>query len=235
MKKLLLMIVLFVFAGVTTLFAQTRVITGSITSAVEGEGPIPGVTVQVKGTTIGASTDVNGSYSINVPANATTLVFSYIGMKSQEVAIQNRTVINAVLESDLVGLDEVVVTALGISREKKALGYAVQDVKGEELAKVRTQNIIGTLSGRVAGVQITTATGQMGGGAKINIRGNTSLTKNNQPLFVVDGIPIDNSDYSYGATGAGGYDLGNLAADINPDDIESISVLKGASASALYG
>ncbi len=235
MKKLLLMIVLFVFAGVTTLFAQTRVISGTITSAVEGEGPIPGVTVQVKGTTIGAVTDANGRYSINVPANATTLMFSYIGMKTQEVAIGNRSEINAVLESDLVGLDEVVVTALGISREKKALGYAVQDVKGEELAKVRTTNLIGSLSGRVAGVQITSATGQMGGGAKINIRGNTSLTKNNQPLFVVDGIPIDNSDYSYGATGGGGYDLGNLASDINPDDIESMTVLKGASASALYG
>ncbi len=235
MKKLFTLIVLFVFAGVTTLFAQTRVITGTITSAVEGEGPIPGVTVQVKGTTIGALTDSNGRYSINVPANANTLVFSYIGMKSMEVEIAGRTVIDGVLESDLVGLDEVVVTALGISREKKALGYAVQDVKGEELAKVRTTNLIGSLSGRVAGVQITSATGQMGGGAKINIRGNTSLTKNNQPLFVVDGIPIDNSDYSYGATGAGGYDLGNLASDINPDDIESMTVLKGASASALYG
>ena len=234
MKKLFLLIALFVFLGGYT-FAQTRVITGTITSAVEGEGPIPGVTVQVKGTTIGASTDVTGKYSITVPASATTLVFSYIGMKSMEVEIGGRSVIDGVLESDLVGLNEVVVTALGISREKKALGYAVQDVKGDDLSKVRTQNVVSTLSGRVAGVQITTATGQMGGGAKINIRGNTSLTKNNQPLFVVDGIPIDNSDYSYGATGAGGYDLGNLASDINPDDIESISVLKGASASALYG
>ena len=135
------MIVLFVFAGVTTLFAQTRVITGTITSAVEGEGPIPGVTVQVKGTTIGASTDASGRYSINVPANATTLVFSYIGMKSQEVAIGNRTAINAVLESDLVGLDEVVVTALGISRERKALGYAIQDVKSDELTKSAQSNV----------------------------------------------------------------------------------------------
>ena len=234
MKKLFLLIALFVFLGGYT-FAQTRVITGTITSAVEGEGPIPGVTVQVKGTTIGASTDVNGKYSITAPASATTLVFSYIGMKSLEVEIGGRSVIDGTLESDLVGLNEVVVTALGISREKKALGYAVQDVKGDDLTKVRTQNVVSTLSGRVAGVQISTATGQMGGGAKINIRGNTSLTKNNQPLFVVDGIPIDNSDYSYGATGGGGYDLGNLASDINPDDIESISVLKGASASALYG
>ncbi len=227
--------ILFVFIGVTALLAQARLITGTITSAVEGEGPIHGVTVQVKGTIIGAVTDANGRYSISVPDNATTLVFSYIGMKSLEVQIAGRTVIDGVLASDLVGLDEVIVTALGISRERKALGYAVQDVKGDEISKVRTQNVISTLSGRVAGVQITSATGQMGGGAKINIRGNTSLTKNNQPLFVVDGIPIDNSDYSYGATGAGGYDLGNLASDINPDDIESISVLKGASASALYG
>jgi TonB-linked SusC/RagA family outer membrane protein len=156
-------------------------------------------------------------------------------MKKIEVEIAGRSVINGIMESDILGLDEVIVTALGISREKKALGYAVQDVKGDELAKVRTQNIVSTLSGRIAGVQITSSSGQIGGGSKINIRGNTSLTKNNQPLFVVDGVPLDNSDYSYGATGAGGYDLGNLASDINPDDIESVSVLKGASASALYG
>jgi TonB-linked SusC/RagA family outer membrane protein len=235
MKKLFLLMVLFVFVSANALLAQTKVITGTVASAVEDEGPIPGVTVQVKGTTIGAVTDENGKYTINVPQNATTLVFSYIGMKSQEVAIAGRSVIDGVMESDILGLDEVVVTALGISREKKALGYAVQDVKGEELSRVRTQNVIGSLSGRVAGVQVTQASGQMGGGAKMNIRGNSSLTKNNQPLFVVDGIPLDNSDYSYGATGAGGYDLGNMASDINPDDIESMTVLKGASASALYG
>ena len=228
MKKLLLMIVLFVFAGVTTLFAQTRVITGSITSAVEGEGPIPGVTVQVKGTTIGASTDVNGNYSITVPANATTLVFSYIGMKSQEVAIGNRTVINAVLESDLVGLDEVVVTALGISRERKALGYAIQDVKSDELTKSAQSNVISSLNGKIAGLQVSQAGGQIGASSRIVIRGNSSLG-DNQPLVVVDGIPISNSSQRQN-----NIDFGSGLYDINPDDIESVSVLKGGSA-ALYG
>ncbi len=228
MKKLLLMIVLFVFAGVTTLFAQTRVITGSITSAVEGEGPIPGVTVQVKGTTIGVSTDINGSYSITVPANATTLVFSYIGMKSQEVAIGNRTVINAVLESDLVGLDEVVVTALGISRERKALGYAIQDVKSDELTKSAQSNVISSLNGKIAGLQVSQAGGQIGASSRIVIRGNSSLG-DNQPLVVVDGIPISNSSQRQN-----NIDFGSGLYDINPDDIESVSVLKGGSA-ALYG
>jgi len=235
MKKLTVLIGL-LFICATALFSQqTRVITGTVTSEQEGGAPLPGVTVQVPGTSIGTVTDANGKYSITVPADANALVFTYIGMKKQEVPISGRSVINVVMESETIGLSEVVVTALGISREKKALGYAVQNVQGDEIAKVRTQNVINNLSGRVAGVQVASSSGQIGGGAKINIRGNTSLTKNNQPLFVVDGVPIDNSDYSYGATGAGGYDLGNLAADINPDDIESISILKGASASVLYG
>ncbi|MDD4385885.1 MAG: TonB-dependent receptor plug domain-containing protein, partial [Bacteroidales bacterium] len=234
MKKLCVFLASVVFVGVSFLQAQTVQITGTVTSTEDGT-PLPGVTIQVKGTTIGVSSDLDGRYSIDAPQTATTLVFRSIGFKTQEIVIGGKTVINAALESDMLSLEEIVVTALGISREKKSLGYAVQDVKGEELSKVRTQNVVSSLTGRIAGVQVTTASGQMGGGAKINIRGNTSLTKNNQPLFVVDGIPLDNSDYSYGATGAGGYDLGNLASDINPDDVESISVLKGASATALYG
>ncbi len=234
MKKLCVFLASVVFVGVSFLQAQTVQITGTVTSTEDGT-PLPGVTIQVKGTTIGVSSEMDGRYSIDAPQTATTLVFRSVGFKTQEIAIGGKTVINAALESDMLSLEEIVVTALGISREKKSLGYAVQDVKGEELSKVRTQNVVSSLTGRIAGVQVTTASGQMGGGAKINIRGNTSLTKNNQPLFVVDGIPLDNSDYSYGATGAGGYDLGNLASDINPDDVESISVLKGASATALYG
>ncbi len=233
MKKLFTLIVLFVFAGLTTLYAQTRVITGTITSAVEGEGPIPGVTVQVKGTTIGALTDANGRYSINVPVNATTLVFSYIGMKSIEVEIAGRSVIDGVLESDLVGLDEVVVTALGISREKKALGYAVQDVTGDEIAKAKETNIINSLQGRVSGAVITSTSGAVGASSRIVIRGVSSLSGNNQPLFVIDGIPMDNSNF--GDTGTDGVNKGSGAADINPDDIETLTVLKGANASALYG
>ncbi len=233
MKKLLLLFVLFVFTGITALFAQTKVITGTVTSAVQGEGAIPGVTVQVKGTTVGTVTDINGKYSLPVPQNATTLIFTYIGMKKQEVEISGRSEVNAVLESDILGLDEVVVTALGISREKKALGYSVQDVTGDEIAKAKETNVINSLQGRVSGAQITATSGAVGASSRIVIRGVSSLSGNNQPLFVVDGIPIDNSNF--GDTGTDGVNKGSGAADINPDDIETMTVLKGANASALYG
>ena len=236
MKKLLLMIILFVFTGSLTLFAQTKIITGTVTSAVEGEGVIPGVTIQAKGTTVGTNTDLNGKFTIAVPGNTTTLVFSYIGMKKQEIEIAGRTTINAVMESDLLGLDEVVVTALGISREKKSLGYSVQEVGGDNISKTKESNFVNSLSGKVSGVQITQSN-TMGGSANVLIRGYKSLMSNNQALFVVDGVPIDNS-ITNSATqidGGGGYDYGNAASDINPDDIESMSVLKGAAATALYG
>jgi TonB-linked SusC/RagA family outer membrane protein len=233
MKKLFLLIVLFVFVSGYTLLAQTIVITGTVASSVAGEGPIPGVTVIVKGTTIGAITDANGKYSITVPSNATTLVFSYIGMKSQEVLIGGRTVIDGIMASDLIGLNEVVVTALGIAKEKKALGYSVQDVKGDEITKAKETNVINSLQGRISGAQITSASGAVGASSRIVIRGVSSLSGNNQPLFVVDGIPIDNANF--GSTGTDGTNRGNGAADINPDDIETLTVLKGANASALYG
>jgi len=233
MKKLFLLIILFVFVSGYTLMAQTITITGSITSSVEGEGPIPGVTVQVKGTTIGVLTGADGKYSITVPTGSTTLIFSYIGMKTQEVEIGGRTVINGVLESDLIGLSEVVVTALGISKEKKSLGYSVQDVKGADITKAKETNVINSLQGRVSGAQITSSSGSVGASSRIVIRGVSSLSGNNQPLFVVDGIPISNADF--GDTGTDGTNKGSGAADINPDDIETLTVLKGANASALYG
>lgn len=224
------------FAGLSTLMAQTKVITGTVTSAVEGEGGIPGVTIQVKGTTVGTLTDQNGNFSITVPQNATTLVFSYIGMKKQEVEIAGRSVINAIMESDLLGLDEVVVTALGISREKKSLGYSVQEVGGENISKTKESNFVNSLSGKISGVQIMQSN-TMGGSANVLIRGYKSLMNNNQALFVVDGVPIDNSitNTDLQVQAGGGYDYGNAASDINPDDIESMSVLKGAAATALYG
>jgi TonB-linked SusC/RagA family outer membrane protein len=234
MKKLLFLIVLFVFAGVTSLWAQTKVITGTVASSVEGEGPIPGVTVQVKGTTIGTVTDANGKYTLSVPQNATTLIFSYIGMKKQEVDIAGRSEINGIMESDLLGLDEVVVTALGISREKKALGYAVQDLGGDAIEKAKVSNIVNAFQGKLSGVQISNSDGGVASGVRILIRGVNSLSAsgNNQPLFVVDGVPINNSTSD---VGTGGRDYGNAASDINPSDVENISVLKGASAAALYG
>lgn len=226
MKKLFLLIFLSVFIGVSSLLAQTRVITGTITSATEGA--LPGVTVQVKGTTTGAVADANGKYSITVPQNATTLVFTYIGMKSQEVAITGRSVIDVVMESDILGLDEVVVTALGISRERKGLGYAVQDVKSEELTRSAQPNVISSLNGKIAGVQISQAGGQIGASSRVVIRGNSSLG-DNQPLIVIDGVPVSNS-----ALRQNNIDFGSGLYDVNPDDIESITVLKGGSA-ALYG
>ncbi|MCE5347184.1 MAG: SusC/RagA family TonB-linked outer membrane protein [Bacteroidales bacterium] len=238
MKKLFLLIVLFVFIGVSSLFAQTRVITGTVTSAVEGEGPVPGVTVFVKGTTIATATDINGKYSLTVPENSATLIFTYIGMKTQEIEIAGRSVIDCVMASDLVGLNEVVVTALGIAKDKKALGYSVQDVKGDEITKAKETNVINSLQGRISGAQITSSSGAVGASSRIVIRGVSSLSGNNQPLFVVDGIPIDNA--YFGTTGSSGTytdgtNRGNGAADINPDDIETLTVLKGANASALYG
>lgn len=230
------MMILFVFVGVTALLAQAKVITGTVTSAVEGEGGIPGVTIQVKGTTIGTVTDIDGKYSLSVPDDATTLIFSYIGMKRQEVEIAGRSVINAVMESDLLGLDEVVVTALGISRERKSLGYSVQEVGGDNISKTKESNFVNSLSGKISGVQIMQSN-TLGGSANVLIRGYKSLMNNNQALFVVDGVPIDNSitNTALQMGAGGGYDYGNAASDINPDDIESMSVLKGAAATALYG
>lgn len=216
-------------------FAQ-RTITGAVTSSEDGRG-IPGVSVVVKGTTIGAVTDLNGRYSLSVPRDANILVFSYIGMKSQEVSIGTQSVINVALNPEVVDIEGVVVTALGISREKKSLGYSVQEVKGDDIKQVGQTNVLNSLTGKIAGVQITGSSGNTGGSAKILIRGVASVSGNNGPLFVVNGIPIDNSSYNTAAAnaGAGGYDYGNMAQDINPDDIESITVLKGAAASALYG
>ena len=234
MKKLFLLIVLFVI-GVSALLAQTIVITGTVTSAVAGEGAIPGVTVQVKGTTIGTTTDVNGKYTLTVPQNATTLVFSYIGMKKIEVGIGGRTVIDGVMQADILGLNEVVVTALGISREKKALGYSVQDLGGDKIEKAKVSNIVNAFQGKLAGVQISNSDGGVASGVRVIIRGVNSLSTsgNNQPLFIIDGVPINNSTSDVGTYG--GRDYGNASSDINPSDVENISVLKGASAAALYG
>ncbi len=236
MKKLILTVMLFVVIPVITVIAQTMTISGTVTSSAEGEGAMPGVAVSVKGTTTGIITDTNGKYSLTVPSNATTLIFSYIGMKTQEIEISGRTVINVILSSEVMALNEVVVTALGISREKKSLGYSVQQIGGEELSTARETNFISSMSGKVSGVSIKQPN-TMGGSANIVIRGNASLLGNNQALFVVDGIPVDNSitNTETQKMGGGGFDYGNAAMDINPDDIESISVLKGAAASALYG
>jgi len=235
MRKFAMMLVLLIFAGVQVVLAQTT-ITGVVSSADDGQ-PIPGAAVQVKGTTIGVTTDVNGRYSLRVPADGKILEYRFVGMTTKEVTIGTQTVINIVLETEAMDIEGVVVTALGISREKKALGYAVEEVKADELNQTRSGNLITSLSGKVSGVNITSASGNMGGSSRITIRGIKSVSGNNQPLFVVDGVAMDNSNYNTTDTqrGAGGVDYGNMANDINPDDIESVSVLKGPTAAALYG
>ena len=229
-KKPFFLLVLFVFIG-STLLAQTKVITGTVTD--DNGAPLPGVNVVVKGTTVGTITDADGKYSLSVPADAKTLQFLFVGMKTQEVTIGDQTTIDVTLQPDVLGLDEVVVTGLGTNRTKKALGYAVQDVKGDQLTIGQPENFANALQGRVAGVQITNSSGAVGAGVRVVIRGMSTLTGSNQPLYVVDGVPIINNVTSLGAYG--GIDFGNSAMDINPNDIESVSVLKGANAAALYG
>jgi TonB-linked SusC/RagA family outer membrane protein len=210
--------------------AQTMQITGAVTDA--DDVPLPGVSVVVSGTTIGTITDFEGMYSIIVPVTAETLIFSFVGMRTITVDIEGRSVINVAMEPDVLGLEEVVVTALGITRERRGLGYAVQDVQGNELAEAKDMNLVSSLSGRVAGVQVTTSSGAVGASSRITIRGNSSFD-DNQPLFVVDGTPISN--FATEVSQFGGADYGNAVMDIDPANIESVTVLKGGMAAALYG
>lgn len=208
-------------------FAQDLSIKGKVQSA---DGYLPGASILIKGTSRGSTTDANGDFTLNTPANA-TLVVSFIGYKTVEIPVGSKTVLDIMLESDATQFNEIVVTALGIAREKKALGYAVQEVSGKTLTQARETNLVNSLSGRLAGVQVTNSNGAPGSSSRMIIRGASSIGSNNQPLFVVDGVPVDNSNFGSGT----GIDYGNAAASINPDDVESINVLKGPSAAALYG
>lgn len=199
----------------------------------ENGEPLAGVSILLKGSATGTTTDADGNYSLTVPDGNQILVFSFIGFASQEVSIQNRTTVDVILLGDITSLDEIVVTALGITRDERSLGYATQQIKGENLTFTNDQNVIGSLAGKIAGVQVIGAPGaSMGGTQKIKIRGVNSLTAGDEPLIVVDGTPISNSNFSGSVSG---YDFGNLSQDINMDDVESINVLKGPAASALYG
>ena len=227
MKKIAIFLSILLFMGNLVAFAQTQTITGTVISA-EDDMPIPGVSVSVKGTTLGTVTNIDGEYTIKVPQDAQSLMFSFVGMKTEEVAIAGSTV-DVTLQPQTIGVDEVVVTALGISREKKSLGYGAQSVQSDALTKAASPNVMNSLSGKVAGVQINQTGGQVGASSRIVIRGNSSFG-DNQPLIVVDGIPISNSNHT-----AGDVDFGSGLNDINPQDIENISVLKGGAAAALYG
>ena len=233
MKKLLFWVILLLAGICQQAWAQDRIISGKVTDRATGEG-LPGVTVLAKGTALGASTNADGGFSLTVPSATTTLVFSFIGYASVEQPIGSSSAITVSLAADTKQLSEVVVTALGREESKRSLGYAVQDIKGEEFTQARETNVVNSLTGRIAGVQVTNSTGAPGSSSRIVIRGAKSISGNNQPLFVVDGQPIDNSSFS-NSSSSGGIDYGNAVSDINPDDIESMTVLKGANASALYG
>ncbi|WP_142533215.1 SusC/RagA family TonB-linked outer membrane protein [Saccharicrinis carchari] len=234
MTKSFLSLFLLVFFASATMVAQHQV-TGKIVD--ESGEPIPGVNIVEKENTMnGTITNFDGVYNLTVGSDQSTLVLSFIGFKLQEVPVAGQSVVNVTMEADITGLDEVVVTALGIKREKKALGYAIQEVAGEAILESREANVANALSGKVSGLQVIKSSAGPAASSKIVLRGNSSLTGDNQPLIVVDGIPVDNftgasnNDYWNPST-----DMGNGLGDINPDDIESMSVLKGASAAALYG
>jgi len=220
--------------------AQDRTISGKVTSS-DDKSTVPGVSVVVVGTTIGTSTDMNGNYKLTVPANAKQIRFKGIGMKSKDVAIGASNNVDIVLDPDVLKLEEVVVSAIGIKQEKKSVGYSTQTVSGNDLTKAGNTNALSALSGKVAGAQITTSSGTPGASVSVRLRGVSSITGDNNPLIIIDGVPIDNSYDASGNPDNGGNNLlesvnnSNRAIDINPDDIESINVLKGPSATALYG
>ena len=211
-------------------FAQS--VAGKVTDAKTGEG-LPGVAVVVEGANTGVMTDMDGMYNIKA-ATGDVLMYSFVGYNTARKEVTGGSM-DVSLESG-VALDEVVVTALGVSREKKALGYSVQELGNDAFTDAKTENVVRSLTGKIAGVQVTSGTA-IGSSSKVLLRGASSITGDNQPLFVVDGVPMDNADYSSGnqQRSVGGYDYGNAIQDLNPDDIESVSVLKGPAAAALYG
>lgn len=234
MRKTTFFLVLFGLCfSLPNLFAQNTV-TGTVTDA-DGGMPLPGATVLEEGTTNGAATDFDGNYTINVEPGA-TLLFSMIGFTTQNVVVDTKSTIDVLLVQDAEALDEVVITALGIKRERKSLGYALQEVGGDQLVESRENNVANAFAGKVSGLQVIRGSNGPASSSKIVLRGNNSLTGDNQPLVVVDGIPMDNF------TGASNNDFfnpsidrGNGLGDLSPENIQSISVLKGASAAALYG
>jgi len=231
MKKILMLLTLFLVTGALVM-SQTVQITGTVTSQEDGSA-IPGVSVTVKGTTVGTLTGGDGKYTLMAPQNATTITFSFIGMKTIDVPIAGQTKVDIILEPDLVGLNEVVVTAMGVSRERKSLGYAVQDIDDKQISRAGNPNLASNLSGKIAGVEVRQSSGMPGAPTTILIRGARSFDGNNQPLYVVDGMPIS-SGTDYGQNVTGSY-ASSRALDLDPNNIESINVLKGQAAAALYG
>ena len=236
MKKKLLLIFMGTFLFLTQAIAQQITVTGKVTSS---DGPLPGVSIKIKGSSVATQSDGNGNYSIKAATND-VLVYTYIGYATSERTVKSAGVINVILQADANALNDVVVTAFGITREKKSLGYSAQTLQGSVIADTQRENFINALQGRVAGATITPTNGTPGASSQIIIRGAVSLDGDNQPLFVVDGLPISNRTFSeYNLVGQGTYnrtnDYGNRAMDINPEEIESLTILKGPEAAALYG
>ena len=226
-----------IFLGLSCLLfayelSAQQVITGTITDS-QGE-PLIGASVVEVATSNGTVADFDGNYELKLTTDNAKLRFSFMGYVEQEVDVAGRSNINITLAEDVQQLEEVVVTALGIKREKKMLGYAVQELTSEQLQRTSDPSVTSALQGKVAGMQLTSAGTGLSGSTKITIRGNSSLSDNNQPLWIVDGVPFDDTNTS-GASYYGGVDRGGASTDINPEDIETISVLKGANAAALYG
>ncbi len=227
-KRLVIMFIIAATVQITS--AQEKIISGIVSDV---SGVLPGVSVIIEGTSKGVETDFDGKYAIEA-SPGDVLVFRYLGFKTTNTTVGTSNTINIILEEGGEVLDEIVVTAFGIKREEKALGYSVQSIKGDAMTEARESNLTNAISGKIAGVQVTGTSGSVGASSRIVLRGNSSITGNNEPLYVVDGVPISNR--SFGDAGSyGGVDLPNGASDLNPDDIESITVLKGPNAAALYG
>ena len=225
MKRIVLLLAFFAI-GLTALMAQTKEISGTVTSADDG-GSIPGVSISVKGSTLGTITDMAGKYKLKAPADAKTLVFSFVGMTTQEIAIGNQSIINIQLQAQNISVDEVVVVGYGVQKKREVTG-SISQVKGDAMANLATPSFESQLAGRSAGVQITSANGVLGEAPRIRIRGIGSLSQGTYPLVVVDGMPIITGD-------VGGDASVNAMGDINPADIESVEILKDGSATAIYG
>ncbi len=240
MQKLLLLICMCLAIAWGDAKAQTQTVSGKVTASEDGS-PLPGVNVVIKGTTTGTVTDGSGNYNIETPTSGGVLVFSFIGLASQEVDIGGRTRIDLQMAQDATELNEVLVTAVGVERERKALGYSVESVSGSKIQQVSEPDPLRALTAKVPGVNIIASSGAPGSSTRITIRGNSSLLNNNQPLFVVDGIPYNNdfvttegTNLNTGGLTAGGA-FSSRISDLDPNDIKSITVLKGANAAALYG
>lgn len=233
MNRKLLSFILICTLSIGAVFSQNRQVTGKVTSAVDGS-PIVGGSVAIQGTSSGTQTDASGNFTIEVADNSTVVV-SYIGFQSQRISVSGKSQINIALVSDETQLEEIVVTANAIKRDKRSLGYSAPVVKSEELLEGRNSSVLNSLSGKVAGVNVTSGSNTPGSSSRVVLRGGSSISGNNQALMVVDGTPIDNSSIVGGASNLASVDFGNRGNDLNPDDIESITVLKGPAAAALYG